>query len=324
VIRFLLIAAAAPALWLAYNAIVYRNPLEFENGPYSAKAIERRTQNAGNPGHPGSGDPLVAGMYFLKAAEGNIAANEWLQRGWIFLTLGAALTPVILYRNESLRPFARSVWPLAFLLIPVPFYALSIAYCGVPIFVPQWWPFSHYNVRYGLQLLPLLCVSIAILVSFVFRFNWNWRLRFASVLVLMAFVLASYSRVWRAGPACLEEAEINMKTRNQLEVQLSTWLERLPPGAILLMYVGDHVGAVERAGIPLRNTINEGNHRVWKQPTDPDGLWERALADPPKYADYIVSFEGDPVWQAVHNLPLPELVELHVTGQARAVLYRAR
>ena len=59
-------------------------------------------------------------------------------------------------------------------------------------------------------------------------------------------------------------------------------------------------------------------------PTDPEGLWERALADPPKYADYILAFEGDPVWQAVHNLALPELVEIHVTGQARAVLYRAR
>jgi hypothetical protein len=238
--------------------------------------------------------------------------------------LGAVLTPVTLYRKESLRPFAKSAWPLALLLIPIPFYALSIAYGGVPIFVPQWWPFSHYNVRYGLQLLPLFCASIAILVSFVLRSNWNWRLRFASVLVLLVFVLASYSRVWRAGPACLEEAEINMRTRNQLEMQLSQWLERLPPGAILLTYVGDHVGAVERAGIPLRNTINEGNHRVWKRPTDPEGLWERALADPPKYADYILAFEGDPVWQAVHNLPLPELVEIHVTGQARAVLYRAR
>ncbi len=324
VIRFLLIAAAAPALWLAYNAIVYRNPLEFENGPYSAKAIERRTQNAGNPGHPGSGNPLVAGMYFLKAAEDNIAANEWLQRGWILLALGAALTPLILYRNESLRPFAKSARPLALLLIPVPFYALSIAYGGVPIFVPQWWPFSHYNVRYGLQLLPAFSASLAVLVNFIFRSNWNWRLRFASVLLLFAFVLASYSRVWRAGPACLEEAEINMKTRNQLEVKLSTWLERLPPDTTLLMYVGDHVGAVERAGISLRNTINEGNHRVWKQPTDPDGLWERALADPPKYADYILAFEGDPVWQAVHNLPMRELVEIHVSGQARAVLYRAR
>ena len=137
-------------------------------------------------------------------------------------------------------------------------------------------------------------------------------------------MLASYSRVWRAGPVCLEEAEINMKTRNQLEIQLSTWLEKLPPNASLLMYLGDHVGAVERAGIPLRQTINEGNHRVWKQPTDPDGLWERALADPPKYADYILAFEGDPVWQAVRDLHLRELVEIHVTGQARAVLYRVR
>jgi hypothetical protein len=324
VIRFLLITAAAPALWFAYNAIIYRNPLEFENGPYSARAIERRTQSAGNPGHPGSGNPLAAGTYFLKAAENNVAANEWLQRGWVLLAIGAVLTPVILYRSESQRPFARSAWPLAFLLIPVPFYALSIAYGGIPIFVPQWWPFSHYNVRYGLQLLPAFCASLAILVSFFLRSNRNWRLRFASVLALLAFVLASYSRVWRAGPVCLQEAEINMRTRNQLEIQLSKWLEGLPPGATLLMYVGDHVGAVERAGIPLRNTINEGNHRVWKQPTDPGGLWERALADPPKYADYILAFEGDPVWEAVHNLPLPEMVEIHVTGQARAVLYRAR
>jgi hypothetical protein len=31
VLKFVLIAAAAPALWLAYNGIVYRNPLEFAN-----------------------------------------------------------------------------------------------------------------------------------------------------------------------------------------------------------------------------------------------------------------------------------------------------
>ena len=321
--RFMLIAAAAPILWFVYNGIVYRNPLEFENGPYSAKAIELKTQNAANPGHPGNGNPVTAGVYFLKAAQNNLAANEWVQRGWILLAIGALIL-IILSRSESWRSVTRSAWPLLFLLIPVPFYALSIAYGGVPIFVPQWWPFSHYNVRYGLQLLPAFCVAMGILVSFALRGGWNWRLRFASVIALLAFVLASYSRVWRAGPTCLEEAEINMKTRTQFEIQLSKWLEKLPPDATLLMYLGDHVGAVQRAGIPLRNTINEGNHRVWKQPTDPDGLWERALADPTKYADYVLAFEGDPVWQAVHNLPLRELVEIHVTGQAHAVLYRAR
>src|ERR1700674_943814 len=81
--KFVLLAAAAPALWLAYNAIIYRNPLEFANGPYSARAIEQKTQSAGNPGHPGSGNPLLAAMYFLKSAEANMAQNEWLQRLWI-------------------------------------------------------------------------------------------------------------------------------------------------------------------------------------------------------------------------------------------------
>jgi hypothetical protein len=70
--------------------------------------------------------------------------------------------------------------------------------------------------------------------------------------------------------------------------------------------------------------INEGNHRTWKQPADPDGLWERALADPAHYADYVVAFEGDSVWKAVQARHLEALVEIHTTGQARAILYRAR
>jgi hypothetical protein len=122
----------------------------------------------------------------------------------------------------------------------------------------------------------------------------------------------------------LEEAQVNMRTRTQLEMQLAVWLEKLPSDSTLLMYVGDHVGALERAGVPLQHVINEGNHRTWKQPTDPDGLWERSLADPARYADYAIAFEGDPVWQAVHDRHFPELVEIHVTGQARAVVYRTR
>ncbi len=88
--KFVLIAAAAPSLWLAYNAIVYRNPLEFANGPYSAKAIERRSQGAGNPGHPGTGNPVLAEMYFLKSAEANVADNEWLAARLELLSMLAA------------------------------------------------------------------------------------------------------------------------------------------------------------------------------------------------------------------------------------------
>ena len=321
-IRFVLIVAAAPALWLAYNGVVYRSPLEFENGPYSAKAIERKTQSAGSPGHPGSGNPLIAEMYFLKAAELNIAQNRWLQRIWLLLAVvGAAY---LMLRGSSVLA-SRAWFSLMFLLVPIPFYTLSIAYGGVPIFVPTWWPFSHYNVRYGLHLLPAFAVGLAVLVWTVVRSDaWNRRLRLGCLLGVVALILASYGTIWHATPICLKEAQINMRTRTQLELELARLLGTLPPDSTLLMYLGDHVGALERAGIPLKRTINEGNHRVWKQPADPEGLWERALANPAQYADYVLAFEGDPVWQAAHNLHLRALIEIHVTGEAPAILYRAR
>ncbi len=324
--KFLLLAAAAPALWLAYNGIVYRNPLEFANGPYSAKAIERRTQNAGNPGHPGSGNLLLAGRYFLKSAEANMAENEWLQRTWVLVAIAGAVAVSLSSRKSNmLGSLPAGSWIFLLLLIPVPFYALSVAYGGVPIFVPRWWPFSHYNVRYGLQMLPAFAAFLGVLLYVaVQKQRWTPRFRPAAVLLVVAFVLASYALIWRNTPISLNEAQINMGTRIQLEAQLAIWLQKLPPEATLLMYLGDHVGALQQAGIPLKRTINEGNHRTWRQPVDPNGLWERALAEPSHYADYVVAFEGDSVWQAVQNRHLPELVEVHVTGQARGIIYRAR
>ena len=326
VVKFVLLTAAAPSLWLAYNTVVYRNPLEFANGPYSAKAIERRTQGVGNPGHPGSGNPLLAGMYFLKSAEANLADNEWLQRAWILFAVAALVAAAATYRRRLSAPASPPVpWALFFLLVPLPFYALSVAYGGVPIFIPARWPFTHYNVRYGLQLLPAFAVALGILVHRAARSGaWRPRLRLACVLAIFALVLASYASIWRSGPVSLKEAQVNMNSRNQLEAQLAIWLQKLPQGSTLLMYLGDHVGALQQAGIPLKRVINEGNHRTWKQPADPDGLWENALADPARYADYVVAFEGDSVWHAVQNRHLQALVEIHTTGQARAVLYRAR
>jgi hypothetical protein len=88
------------------------------------------------------------------------------------------------------------------------------------------------------------------------------------------------------------------------------------------MYLGDHVGALQDAEIPLRRVINEGNHRTWKQPSDPEGLWERALRNPAEYADFAVAVDGDPVSRALaqHDLIFPRTVNIDINGQPRAVV----
>ncbi len=262
-ITFVLLAASGPALWLAYNAAIYRNPLEFANGPYSAWAIAQRTGTV----NPAKQNLVASSAYFLKAAELNVSESNWLGR----LCLGLAAIGSLAAAFGERGRVALCLWA------PLPFYALSVAYGSVPIFLPTWWPFSYYNVRYGLQLLP-----------------------------------------------AYREAAINSRGRIALERQVAGWIKPLPSNSTLLMYLGEHVGILEQEAIPLRRVINEGNHRVWKQPADPEGLWEHALADPARYADYAIGFEGDPVWNTARAHHLTALVEIHTTGQPPAVVFRAK
>jgi len=312
--KLILVASAVPILWLSYNGIIYRNPLEFANGPYSAKAIEQRSANAGAAVHPGTNDLVVSGSYFLKAAETNLAVSG-LQKLWILLVLAGTALALVFYSR---------FWPLLLLWLPFPFYALSVAYGGVPIFVPDWWPFSFYNARYGLQLLPAFGVFVALLVYYLSEFAKNKIATVAIAISAMLFVGLCYGQVWRAQPICFREAWINSRTRNALERELAGTLSKLPRDSTLLMYLGDHVGAVQQAGIPLRSVIYEGNHRTWKRPADPEGLWEKALADPSAYADFVVAIEGDPVARAIQRQSLFPIAEIHATGQPSAIVYTTR
>jgi hypothetical protein len=309
--KFILLAAAAPVLWLAYNAIVYRNPLEFANGPYSAKAIEQRTPAAT---HPGTHDLQTAFSYFLKSAELNLAAGSW-QKLWILLGLAGGIAAL------TRRQTRGELWPLLLLGTPLPFYSLSVAYGGVPIFLPVWWPFSYYNVRYGLELLPAFAVFPAMAAYFAVQLVQRRVFKIASAVVCLIFVVTSYASIWST-PVCFGEAATNSRGRISLEHELADFVRVLPPDSTVLMYLGDHVGALQQAGVPLRRVINEGNHRTWKQPVDLDGLWERALANPASYVDFVVAFEGDAVSTGVQKEELIPLAVIRASGEPKATIYR--
>jgi hypothetical protein len=250
----------------------------------------------------------------LKSAELNVAPGAW-GRFWLLLALAGAMLSVL---------FSRGLWPFLLLWVPLPFYILSVAYGGVPIFLPGWWPYSHYNVRYGVELLPALAVFVALSAYFLAAIARNQMVRILIASCIAGFVVASYAGAWREQPICFREAHINSRSRVAVEPELAATLNKLPPHSILLMYLGDHVGALQDAGIPLRRVINEGNHRTWKQPSDPEGLWEKALADPARYVDYVVAIDRDPVALAVKRDSLMAIAEIHANGQPQATIYQTR
>ncbi len=313
--KFLFGIALVPILWLAYNAAVYGNALAFANGPYSAKAIEQRVA-APNPALHHAG---VAALYFLKSAQLTLANGNW-GRFW----LAAALAGLAIgsWKLRAQLPSLLLLW------IPLAFYAYSIAYGSVPLHVQTWWPFATFNQRYGLQLLPMFAVSAGILAASVFLLGAAGRHRRKLVALMFALVfglmLVSYASLWKAGPLCLQEAQRNWKIGHPLNSAVESVVLRLPSNSRFLMDIGEHVGVMQAAGIPLRQVVNNENHRQWKRPSDPEGLWERTLADPSRYVDFVIAFDGDLVDRGVNRANLTLLEEIHATGQPHARIYAAR
>jgi len=304
-VEFLLLNALVPVFWLAYNHRVSGRAMDWANGPYSARAIAERTTARGAPPYPGKDHIVTAGLYFLKAAQLNLGPGRW---GGLLLLLAVAGTAVALRRW-------RDSWTWLLLWTPLVFYALSISYGSVPIFIPTWWPFSYYNVRYGLQLLPVFAVFPVVLADALAARVPRPRQKVVVWSVLPLLFGASYLATCADTPITLREAKANSRTRLILEEALSRFLAGLPPDTTLLMYQGEHVGALQAAGIPLRHVISEISH--------PD--WEWALLDPAKHADFVIAFKGDPAWMAAqeHRGDLTELFRVTVPEQAKCVVYRS-
>jgi 4-amino-4-deoxy-L-arabinose transferase-like glycosyltransferase len=303
--NFILLTASTPALWMAYNYGSYKNPIEFATGPYSARGIAERTTKKGDPPYPGHDSPMVASLYFIKAAKLNVAEGPLEYGVFTLALLGAFVT-------AALRPRRRT---LLALWIPLPFYALSIAYGGVPIFLPPWWPHSYYNVRYGIELLPAIAISAALLVNSVSDVRYSRKLERTVWALGIALIVISYAGDWYHTPISLREGRVNARTRMAFEAKLAGEIAKLPSGSRLLMVTGDHVGALQQLGFHLNNVVNEGN---W-------GLWDQAMATPASEAQYVIALEGDAVWRAVQQHPqgLEKIAEVHSEGQPAAVLYRS-
>ena len=302
----LLLNALVPVYWLVYTWAVSGNALDFINGPYSAKAIALRSTAKGAPPYPGEHDIVASASYFLKSAQLNMGPPIW---GRLLLLLALIGTVIALWRF-------RRYGVLLLLWLPLTFYALSIAYGSVPIYIPVWWPFSYYNVRYGLELLPVFAVFPVILGSFLREKSTAGPIRIAATATLLAIVACSYISVYAEKPITLREADTNSRDRNSLEQGLARTLVQLPPNSTLLMYEAEHAGALRLAGIPLSHVISEAEH--------PD--WEWALLDPAHRADYAIACKGDPVWAAVQARAsdFTSLITISAPWQASCTVYKPK
>jgi hypothetical protein len=316
--------AAAPLLWFIYNSVCFGDWLFFARGPYSAHAIEFRTAaNApGWPPHPGWHNPWVALLFYLKVTElDSVAAPGWSNL-WGNLVLGlAVLGTARAWFVEKTRRRAIA-WTLL-LWLPVPFYAWSVAYGSVPIFFPAWWPYTWYNTRYGLELLPALALGLgfaAQLLTDTLRHIKPASLAFVLPKIAFSFLFAlaglNVLALLRSHPIVYVESTKNAHARQPYDNSIPPALHSLlilDPRATVLMDTSVYPEIVASTGIPLRQTINESDI----------GIYRSALDDPAAHAAIVVAFDGDEIDTAVkaHRADFTLIASFDARNQPSAAIY---
>jgi hypothetical protein len=108
---------------------------------------------------------------------------------------------------------------------------------------------------------------------------------------------------------------VNSRSRLAIEQPLARQLVTFLPGLPILMENSDHIGALQEAGIPLKQTVGPNDYYRWRA----------AMAAPAEMAAYVISIGDDAVAQAVKTHPegLTELTILCSTNQPCVRIYQS-
>ncbi len=235
---FAALASLAPLYWIAHNWWETSNALSFFNGPYSPRAIQ------GYKPYPGYHNWAEALLYYGKASQ--------LCAGWPLLLLGLG-GMACAFKTKALTP-------IVFLALTPAFYVWSMhSSGGSPIHVPQLWPHSYYNTRYGIAVVVWAAFAAGAIVTVIPR---RWK-RFAALIPIMAalpWLLMPSSENW----ICWKESEVNSVGRRAWTAAEADYLQsHYQAGQGIIAPFGDLTGIFCKTRIPLREILHEGNGPEW-------------------------------------------------------------
>ena len=229
------LAALGPLYWLFHHWWLTGDPLAFYRGPWSPRAIQHGAD------YPGNHDWQLAFLYYRTAAQ---------------LCAGACL-PLLALAGVLAALYRRAFWGLLLLALPGIFYVWSMhSSGGTPLFLPVLKPFSYYNSRYGMAVLPLFSLSAAAIAAVLPLRVRTWAVVVLALASIAPWILHPSPSNW----ITWEESRVNSEARRAWTREAAEYLQPLyVRGSGILTGAGDLTGIYRQAGIPLRETFSLDN-----------------------------------------------------------------
>jgi hypothetical protein len=277
---FSIIAGAGPVLWLLHNAFRFSNPLEFYNGPFSAQAIYAHQLATTAFPYPTDGKLLLSARYYVEDLK--LVLGIW--------PLELAVLGLVAWTMNR-RVWGRGAAAFLF-LVPLPFYIHAFAYAALPLYVPTLFPFTYYNLRYGVEMVPALALFPTFLLPRGLPRRWRYGL-LAFFVVALAWQSHSLFARGAEGLGVVKEGLLNTPCRSRRQQAIIHFLRDHYDGQRVLVAAGKWPCVLPEVGIHYRNAITETNRWYWRRLRPEAGKW----------AEWIIRGDGDAVDELMRAYP---------------------
>ena len=292
-ILFLTMGAFGIVLWFGWNWAIFKDPLYFVFGPFSAHAQQQQLLTAGNL--PTRGNLLLSiKVYFYALFYNSITTTA----------IVGFFAAVLMWFDKKIPSGIRIasvslMAPLAFNIIAL-FLGFSV------LFIQGISGNTWFNARYGVMLLPSFAVFLGYLVDKLKNLRW---------VIIGLFAFTAFFAFVNGDAVTIDDARVGSSQKNVTEV--SRYLHDHASGekGFILISAASHDAIIFSSGLPMKRFIHEGT----------GAYWESALESPDRWARWIVTrtydvndltykfvskSEGFKKYDLVESFPFADIYEL--------------
>jgi hypothetical protein len=252
-VLFVTMGAFGIVLWFGWNWAIFKDPLYFAFGPYSAYAQQKILLGAGNL--PTKGNVILSTqIYFYSLLYNCIAFMGILGLFGIFY----------LWLDKRLKLEERIA--TVSLMAPLVFNILSLVLGFSVIFIQGISGNTWFNVRYGVMVLPAFAVSIGYIIQ---RFKSLRGVIVGLFLFVTIFTFTSHDAV------SIDDARVGSSQKNVSEVAGYLNKNAADKEGFILIAAASHDAIIFSSGLPMSRFIHEGTGAYWESATVAPDRWAR-------------------------------------------------
>jgi hypothetical protein len=252
-VLFLTLGGFGIALWFLWNLLIFKDPLYFAFGPFSAHAQQTQLSEAGD---------LQSKFNLLLSLKIYIYALFY--NSYTIPALMGLIGSIVFLADRKIKKDVR----LSTISLFAPFFFNIIAmFLGFSVlFVQGISGNTWFNVRYGIMLAPTIAIFIGYLVDKLTSF----RMTLIGILLFTAF----FAFV-NQDAVTIDDARVGSSQKNVTEV--SGWLSKNTQDkkGYILISAASHDAIIFSSGLPMSRFIHEGTGAYWQAATNVPDKWAR-------------------------------------------------